>query len=131
MPVAGVVDALERIHAALDDGGVVVDTQPVSAQPPAVGSTGIVGRLDMSDWAETIAAIDARILETVERGLFSVAADRLVVVTDTYGSGAELVAETRQWLGTRVPPELARRAEAESGLVRLDQDVRVRILARR
>lgn len=125
------VHALERIHAALDDGGVVVDTQPVSAQPPVVGSDGHVGELDMSDWAQTIAAVDARIMETVERGLFSVAADQLVVVTDHYDNGAELVAETREWAGTRVPPALARRAEAERGPVRLHQDVRVRVLARR
>jgi hypothetical protein len=125
-----VVDALERIHTALDDGGVVVDTQPVSSQPPVVGANGTLGELDMSDWAETIAAVDARIMETVERGLFSVAADRLVVVTDDYDSGAELVAETREWAGTRVPPALARRAEAESGPVRLHQDVRVRVLTR-
>lgn len=124
------VDALERIHTALDDGGVVVDTQPVSAQPPVVGANGPLGELDMSDWAETIAAVDARIMETVERGLFSVAADRMVVVTDDYDSGAEFVAETREWAGTRVPPALARRAEAESGPVRLHQDVRVRVLTR-
>jgi hypothetical protein len=125
-----VVDALERIHAALDHGGVVVDTQPVSSQPPVVGANGPLGELDMSDWAETIAAVDARIIATVERGLYSVAADRLVVVTDDYDSGAELIAETREWAGTRVPPALARRAEAESGPVRLHQDVRVRVLNR-
>jgi len=125
-----VVDALERIHAALDDGGLVVDTQPVSAQPPVVGSDGALGELDMNDWAQTIAAVDARIMEAVGRGLFSVVADRVVVVTDHYDNGAELVAETREWAGTRVPSALARRAEAEMGPVRLHQDVRVRVLAR-
>jgi hypothetical protein len=125
-----VVDALERIHSALDEGGVVVDTQPISAHPPVVGDSGPLGRLDMSDWAETIAAVDARIMETVERGLFSVVADRLIVVTDDYDNGPELVAETREWAGTRVPLALARRAGAEGGPVRLHQDVRVRLLAR-
>jgi hypothetical protein len=125
-----VVDALERIHAALDDGGLVVDTQPVSAQPPVVGSDGALGELDMNDWAQTIAAVDARIMEAVGRGLFSVVADRVVVVTDHYDNGAELVAETREWAGTRVPSALSRLAEAEMGPVRLHQDVRVRVLAR-
>ena len=124
------VDALKRIHTALDDGGVVVDTQPVSPQPPVVGANGPLGALDLSEWAATIAAVDGRIMETVELGLFAVAADRLVVVTDDYDSGAELLAETREWAGTRVPPALARRAEAESGPVRLHQDVRVRVLTR-
>ena len=51
------VDALERIHAALDEGGVVVDTQPVSPSPPVVGEDGPLGALDMSEWAKTIAAV--------------------------------------------------------------------------
>jgi hypothetical protein len=103
----------------------------VSAQPPAVGSTGVLGRLDMSgDWAETIAAVDARIMETVERRLLSVAADRLVVVIDDYDNGPAFVAETRECAGTRVPRALAHRAKAERGPVRLHQDVRVRVLTR-
>ena len=124
------VDALERIHAALDEGGVVVDTQPVSARPPVVGINGQLGTLDMREWAKTIASVDARIVETIDRGLFSVAADEHVVVTDAYDDLAELVEETRQWAGTRVPRELAQRADAVSGAVELHQDVRVRVLAR-
>jgi hypothetical protein len=126
-----VVDALERIHAALDEDGVVVDTQPVSPRPPVVGSDGQLGMLDMRDWATTIAAVDKRIVETVDRGLFSVAADQHVVVTDEYDDLAELVAETSEWAGTRVPRTLARRAGTEAGPVRLHQDVRVRVLSRK
>jgi hypothetical protein len=125
-----VVDALERIHAALDEGGVVVDTQPVSARPPVFGTNGRLGTLDMREWAKTIAAVDARIVETIDRGLFSVAADEHVVVTDVYDDLAELVEVTGEWAGTRVPRELARRADAASGAVELHQDVRVRVLAR-
>jgi hypothetical protein len=126
-----VVDDLERIHAALDEDGVVVDTQPVSPRPPVVGSDGQLGMLDMRDWAKTIAAVDKRIVETVDRGLFSVAADQYVVVTDEYENLAELVAETSEWAGTRVPRTLARRASTEPGPVRLHQDVRVRVLSRK
>jgi hypothetical protein len=125
-----VVDALERIHAALDEDGMVVDTQPVSARPPVVGINGQLGTLDMREWAKTIASVDARIVETIDRGLFSVAADEHVVVTDAYDDLAELVEETGQWAGTRVPLELAQRADAVSGAVELHQDVRVRVLAR-
>jgi hypothetical protein len=125
-----VVDALERIHAALDEGGLVVDTQPVSARPPVVGTNGQLGTLDMREWAKTIASVDARIVETVDRGLFSVAADEYVVVTDAYDDLPELVEEAGQWAGTRVPRELAQRADAVSGAVELHQDVRVRVLAR-
>jgi len=84
-----VVDALERIHAALDESGVVVDTQPVSARPPVVGINGQLGTLDMREWAKTIASVDARIVETIDRGLFSVAADEHVVVTDAYDVGGD------------------------------------------
>jgi hypothetical protein len=125
-----VVDALERIHAALDEGGVVVDTQPVSARPPVVGTNGQLGTLDMREWAKTIADVEVRIVETIDRGLFSVAADDHVVVTDVYDDGPEFVSETSQWAGTRVPHALARRAAAEAGPVRLHQDVRVRVLTR-
>ena len=124
------VDALERIHAALDEGGVVVDTQPVSARPPVVGTNGQLGMLDMREWAKTIASVDARIVETVGHGLFSVVADEHVVVTDAYDDLAEFVEEAGQWVGTRVPRELAQRADAVSGAVELHQDVRVRVLAR-
>jgi hypothetical protein len=125
-----VVDALERIHAALDEGGVVVDTQPVSARPPVFGRNGQLGTLDMREWAKTIAAVDARIVEAIDRGRFSVAADEQMVVTDVYDDLAELVKETTEWKGTNVPRALARRADAASGAVELHQNVRVRVLAR-
>ena len=124
------VDALERIHRALADGGVVVDTQPVSARPPVVGDDGELGTLDMSEWSKTIAAVDAEIVSTVERGLFAVVADRQVVVTDVYDDLAELVERTSDWVGTTVPGRLARQAQGSRGKVRLHQDVRVRVLAR-
>jgi hypothetical protein len=84
----------------------------------------------MREWAKTIAAVDARIIETVERGLFSIAAERAIVVTDLYDDLAGLVEETGQWAGTRVPRELAQCADAASGAVELHQDVRLRVLAR-
>ena len=124
------VDALERIHAALDEGGVVVDTQPVSARPPVVDVHGRLGTLDMREWAKTIASVDARIMETVERGLFSVGVDEHLVVTDAYDDLAELVDEANEWAGTRVPRELAQSADATRGAVELHQDVRVRVLNR-
>ena len=131
MRVAGVVDALERIHTALAEGGVVVDTQPVSARPPVVGDDGQLGTLDMREWSKTIAAVDAEIVSTVDRGLFAVTADRQIVVTDVYDDLGELVQTTRDWLGTSVPRELARQVDGSGGEVRLHQDVRVRVLARR
>jgi hypothetical protein len=124
------VDALERIHAALAHGAIVVDTQPVSARPPIVGEHGSLGTLDMREWAETIAAVDERIMETIAAGLFSVAADRHIVVTDVYDDRADLVDVTSEWAGTSISPALGRRAKSARGPVQLHQDVRVRVLAR-
>jgi hypothetical protein len=126
-----VVDALERIHAALADDGVVIDSQPVTAAPAVVGEAGQLGALDMSDWSSTIAAVDGEISRTIESGLFEVAAERMVVVTDIYDDLAELVAEAEAWAGTAVPADLVRRAATEAGPVQLHQDVRVRLFARR
>src|SRR4051794_15408667 len=106
---------MRRLHAALDEGGVVVDTQPVSARPPVVGIDGRLGTLDMREWAETVASVDAHIVETVGRGLFSVVADEHVVVADAYDDLAEFVEEAGQWVGTRVPRALAQRADSVSG----------------
>jgi hypothetical protein len=131
VPVAGVVDALERIHAALADDGVVVDTQPVGAEPPVIAESGVVGRLDLSRWLQTVGEVDREIARTVDRGLFEVTAERVVVVTDAFDDLTELVAEAGEWAGTEVPADLARRAATENGPVRLHQDVRLRLLARR
>ena len=125
------VDALERIHAALADDGVVVDTQPVSAAPPVVGEAGTLGALDLSAWSHTIADVDREIMRTVDRGLFEIAAERVVVVADAYDDLEELVTEAREWVGTEVPTDLMRRATTETGPVRLHQEVRLRLLARR
>ena len=131
MPVAGVVDALERIHAALADDGIVVDTQPIGAQPPVVTESGRLGALDLSAWVETIAEVDREIMRAVDSGLFEVTGERLIVVTDVFDDLAELVAEAGEWAGTRVPADLAERAATERGVVRLHPDVRMRLLARR
>ena len=122
------VDALERIHASLDDGGAVVDSQPVGVRPPVVGEGGTLGHLDMRQWATTIAEIDAEIVKTVEAGLFSVAADEHIVVTDVYDELAELVEMAAEFAGTTVPQALARQAATTTGEVRLHQDVRLRVL---
>jgi hypothetical protein len=126
-----VVDALERIHASLDDGGAVIDTQPVGVHPPVVGEDGPLGTLDMREWAKTIAAIDGEMIKTVEAGRFSVTAERYVVVVDVYDDLRELVEMAGEYAGTSVPPALARKVATTSGEVELHQDVRVRVLVKR
>ena len=127
MPVEGVVHALRRIHAALVPGGLLVDTQPVSTRPP-VGSHGVrLGRLDMREWGETIAAID-RLFDEVTGSLYGVETEQRFVVTDTFDNGSEFVESASGWRGTRVPSGLAKRAGATAASLTVDQEVRLRLL---
>jgi hypothetical protein len=128
VPEEGVVNALRTIHAALVPGGLVVDSQPVSAHPPVDGPSGRLGTLDMRDWARTIAAIDARFEVAFRAGLFAVEAQETLVVTESFDDGHEMLAVVRDWLGTRIPDELERRVAGERGAVQVHQDVRVRLL---
>jgi hypothetical protein len=124
----GVVNALRTIHRALVPGGLVIDTQPVSALPPVEMSGRELGTVDMREWARMIAAVDERVAETLADGLFELVEERRFVVTDTFDSGAELVAEVREWAGTVIPPDLAERVQACAGPARLHADVRLRLL---
>lgn len=122
------MNALRRIHAALVDGGIVIDTQPVSARPLVVSDGGELGALDMREWAATIGAVDRRVEQVIEDGLFALESERLLVVTDAYGDGPELLAEVGGWAGTRVDPAVAERVQGCSSPLRLHQDVRLRVM---
>jgi hypothetical protein len=131
VPTGGVVNALRRIHAALVPGGLVIDTQPVSARPPIASRSGELGTLDMREWARTIDAIDAVVATTLDDGLFAVEEERELVVTDSFDGGAEMLAVVRAWRGTRIPPALEQRVAGEHGAVHVHQDVRLRLLRAR
>jgi hypothetical protein len=124
------VNALRKIHAALVPGGLVIETQPVSAGPAIEAQAGELGRLDMHEWAKTIDAVDERIAQAIRYGLFVVDDERRFIVTDAYDDGAEFVSEVREWAGTHVDDALAERARHEQGPVRLHQEVRLRVLRR-
>jgi hypothetical protein len=128
VPVEGVVNALRRIHAALVPGGIVVDTQPISAEPPVDALDGRLGTLDMRDWARTIDAVDGSILQAVADGLFAHEGERSCVVVDEFDTGDEFVEIVGGWQGTRIPPALAARARSASPPVCVPQEVRLRLL---
>ena len=128
MELEGVVNALRRIHAALVPGGLVVDTQPVSPRPPVDAGPARLGTLDMSEWVETVAAVDELCARTVDDGLFSVEEERTFVVVDTFDSGAELIDDVPQWRGTKVSQALIERAAAASPPLAVSQEVRLRLL---
>jgi hypothetical protein len=122
------VNALSQIHASLVAGGLVVDTQPVSAQPPIEAQGGELGTLDMREWGRTIATIDGQLERAIGDGLFALDAERRFVVTDGYDDGADFVAEVREWAGTHIEDAFAERLAKERGPVQLHQEVRLRVL---
>jgi hypothetical protein len=85
----------------------------------------------MSEWLQTIEAVDALIARSVDAGLFSVEAERRFVVTDTWDSGPECAETIAGWQGTRLPAALAKRIAAASPRLTIDQDVRLRVLRAR
>jgi hypothetical protein len=123
----GVVNALRNIHEALVTGGLLIDTQPVSRRPRVEASSSELGRLDMSEWAGTIAQIDRLTEQTVRAGLFRLIREDRFTVTDQFPTGAELVAEVREWAGTQVDPTLAQRISRERRPVQVQQEVRLRV----
>jgi hypothetical protein len=126
-----VVHALHRIHTALDSGGVLIDTQPVSGHPPVSAGGRILGRPDMREWLRTVEAVDALLDETVKAGLYSVEGEQRFIVTDSWDSGPESAEMIAGWQGTRLSHTLAQRIAAASPPLTIDQEVRLRILRRR
>jgi hypothetical protein len=124
------VDALRNVHAALVPGGLLVDTQPISAHPPVATDRSELGRLDMRDWIKTIRAVDHRVTETVAAGLYELAGERELVITSVFDDGPDCYDIASNWQGTRVPEALMDRLAAARGQVALEQHVRLRVFRR-
>ena len=104
--------ALRQLHAAFVPGGIVVDTQPLSPRSPVDDDRGRLGRLDMRGWRQTIDAVDDRIAQAIDAGLFAVDDERVVEVADEFDSGPEFLEVVDGWQGTRIPASVAERAAA-------------------
>jgi hypothetical protein len=128
VPLEGVVNALRRIHDALVREGLVVDTQPVSADPPLTTAGGTVGTLDMQEWAQLIGTVDGLVEQTIRDGLFGLVDERRFVVIDDYDDGAEFIEHVRDWVGTHVDDAFAEDVSGIERAVRLRQEVRLRLL---
>jgi hypothetical protein len=122
------VHALQRIHAALLPGGLVVDSQPVSPDSRVEAADGGLGSLDMREWRATIEAVDERTADAIGHGLFAIESEHTITVPDEFDSGAEFIDVVSAWRGTRIPPPLAARARDARPPVRVLQEVRLRIL---
>jgi hypothetical protein len=122
------VNALRRIHAALVPGGLVVDTQPVSARPSVEAGGVEVGTLDMREWRMTIDAVDRLVAQTIDDGLFALQAKSDFVVTDAFDDGPEMVESVSGWRGTRISNALARRVTSATPPITVHQQVRMHLL---
>ena len=121
--------ALRNIHLALAPDGLLVDTQPVSPRPLVTASGVRLGALDLREWVDTVHAVDTRLADTIAEGLYEVAHEERLIVSDTFESGSECLETAREWSGTRVPQGLANRL-AVAGAVAVEQKVRLRLLRR-
>ena len=130
MPVEGVVHALRNIHAALGPGAMLVDTQPVGAQPSVAADGAKLGTLDLREWLETIKAVDERVAQTLAAGLYDAQYERRFTVVDTFDDAPECLETMSSWRGTRVPAALATRIRAARPPLTVAQEVRLRLLRR-
>lgn len=120
--------ALRRIHAALVPGGIVADTQPVSAWPRVAGAAGGLGALDMRGWLEIVDAVDQKVEAAVGEGLFTSELRPGFAVADTFDNGPLLAATVADWRGTSIPADVAERLARHASTVRVQQEVRFRLL---
>jgi hypothetical protein len=122
------VHALRNIHATLAPGGILVDTQPVSARPQVASDGVSLGSLDMRAWLDTIQAIDELVAETIRIGLYELQHESRFVVTDTFDDGPECVEIVNGWRGTRIPDSVAVQLAATTTQVTVQQEIRMRLL---
>jgi hypothetical protein len=126
-----VVDALNRIHAALVPGGVLVDTQPISPRLQVTLDGEPIGELDDDEWLEIVAGVDVELDKTLSAGLFELRHEERYAIVHEFGSGLECLEIVRDWAGTHVPDDVAAQLENGSARATVEHDVRLRLLDRR
>jgi hypothetical protein len=123
------VHALHKIHEALAPDAILVDTQPVSGRPTVADGV-TIGTLDMSEWLDTIQAVDERTAETIGAGLYELQREQRFVVTDRYDNGPECLEHVGDWRGATVPHALSLRLGGVTSPIAVQQQVRLRLLRR-
>jgi hypothetical protein len=85
----------------------------------------------MREWARTIAAVDEQIARALDDGLFEVTAERRYVVADVFDAGEDFVEVVSEWGGTRIPSRLVAKIRRAEPPVTVEEEVRLRLLARK
>lgn len=73
----------------------------------------------MREWRKTIDAVDGRIAEAIDGGLFAVEGEHMIEVVEQLDSGAEFIEVVGAWRGTRIPPEAIERAKGARPPIRV------------
>jgi hypothetical protein len=128
VPIEGVVNALREVHRVLVPGGLLVDTQPISARPVVEAAGARIGTLDMREWRATIDAVEREVQRALADGLFAIEKEGSLVVVETFDNGPELVETVSGWRGTTISRRLAGTATAAPQPLTVHQDVRLRVL---
>lgn len=124
------VDALQRIHTALVPGAVLVDTQPIGSRLPVRVERELAGELEEDEWLETVAAVDSRVEEAIDGGLFELRHEERYAVLHGFDSGSEALEEARTWAGTLIPKDVVDRLEATRKSVEIELEIRLRLFVR-
>lgn len=121
---------LRLLHASLAQHGLLLDTQPVGAEPAVSGSGRRLGCLDLRRWVEMVASVDAQVEVALAAGLFRLEQEENFLVHDEFDEPRELLETVSSWRGTVVPEGLAQRVRAASPPFLVEQQVRMRLFRR-
>ena len=122
------MNALREVQRVLVPGGLLIDTQPISPRPVVASDGARLGTLDMREWRTTIDEVEHEVQRALADGLFTIEAERSLIVLETFDNGPELVETVSGWRGTKISRRLARAATAAAPPLTVHQDVRLRVL---
>ena len=121
------MNALSRIHRAVERGGVLLDLHPTVPFGTLEAGGVPLGPLDAREFDGLIEATEAQLAETVRQGLFAPEEEVTFEVVERFDTADELLEKVDGWLGVSVPDALASRVRAGEPPF----DVRERVVLRR
>jgi hypothetical protein len=128
MEPESVVNALSRIHRAVEKGGVLLDLHPTKPFASVEAAGVSLGSLDEQEFMQVVAETEAKLEETVRMGLFALEDAVTFDVLERFDSADDLVRKVDDdWFGVSVPQRLASAVRAGSAPF----DIRERVLLQR
>jgi hypothetical protein len=122
------VDALRKIHSALEPGGILVDSQPVAPRAPVYAGQRRLGSVNTREFAATVRAIDAEFDRAIALGLFALDKEESVEVAECFDDGPECADDILDWNGARLSSTLEAAIRRAGGPLAVRLEIRLRIL---